>query len=583
MSRRAAALLAVLAARGASAATVRGTVRGEDGEPVPGAVVAAYDAVLDGVQATADEDGTFALEGLHAGTWRLWAIPPEGDDHAARFLPDATGFCDSRALRLAAGDAVEDADFSLPLGASLSGTLLGPDGAPVAGAALTASPVDAPGTVLARSATADEDGAFTVRGLDARAGVSESWVVSVEAEGRPEQYLGGAYDEADAAVFTVEPAGAAEAGTWTLLAGITVTGTVTGPDGPAADAAVYVYAEGQIAVVATDADGRYEATGLPPGDVLPWVSTPGLAMTYYPDADRPTTFLSAPEEGAVLEGADIEAPAEAVFEAWFVDPDTGEVLPGVSGLLYNDTFTVGRGAAAGEDGLLRIDRLSGGDYTLYAWGSESGHADDWVRGADGEPAVFTVEGEVDNAPVEIALPRAAWLAGEVVDEDGAPVVGATVTAVRADGAWEQARTDEDGAWEVFGVPAGDWAAWAGYDTWCPEDADFVDTWWGDEPNPDWAPRIALAEGEGVEDLRITVPGDDDHDGMADSWESERGLDPERDDAAEDPDEDGYTNLEEYLLDTDPLRAAALPEPCGARGAWLLFLGALPARRRRRRA
>ena len=43
------------------------------------------------------------------------------------------------------------------------------------------------------------------------------------------------------------------------------------------------------------------------------------------------------------------------------------------------------------------------------------------------------------------------------------------------------------------------------------------------------------------------PADSDHDGMADDWETERGLDPgDPSDANGDRDRDAYTNIEEYL-------------------------------------
>lgn len=45
--------------------------------------------------------------------------------------------------------------------------------------------------------------------------------------------------------------------------------------------------------------------------------------------------------------------------------------------------------------------------------------------------------------------------------------------------------------------------------------------------------------------------DSDGDGLPDDWETENNLDPNRDDASEDPDGDGLTNLEEYQGDTDP--------------------------------
>jgi pectate lyase len=44
----------------------------------------------------------------------------------------------------------------------------------------------------------------------------------------------------------------------------------------------------------------------------------------------------------------------------------------------------------------------------------------------------------------------------------------------------------------------------------------------------------------------TPPQDSDHDGMPDTWETAHGLDPTRPDGAADRDDDGYTNLEEYL-------------------------------------
>ncbi len=45
--------------------------------------------------------------------------------------------------------------------------------------------------------------------------------------------------------------------------------------------------------------------------------------------------------------------------------------------------------------------------------------------------------------------------------------------------------------------------------------------------------------------------DDDNDGMPDTWELLYGLDPLKDDAADDPDGDGVSNINEYNLGTEP--------------------------------
>jgi hypothetical protein len=51
--------------------------------------------------------------------------------------------------------------------------------------------------------------------------------------------------------------------------------------------------------------------------------------------------------------------------------------------------------------------------------------------------------------------------------------------------------------------------------------------------------------------------DADSDGMPDAWEAEHGLDPQSDDSAGDLNNDGYTNIEEFLNGTDP-RVASKP-------------------------
>jgi hypothetical protein len=60
-------------------------------------------------------------------------------------------------------------------------------------------------------------------------------------------------------------------------------------------------------------------------------------------------------------------------------------------------------------------------------------------------------------------------------------------------------------------------------------------------------------------LVFSESSDYDSDGMPDAWEVEFGLDPLMDNANEDSDEDGFTDLEEYLGGSDPTDPGSTPE------------------------
>ena len=63
-----------------------------------------------------------------------------------------------------------------------------------------------------------------------------------------------------------------------------------------------------------------------------------------------------------------------------------------------------------------------------------------------------------------------------------------------------------------------------------------------------SPALPDNDNDGIPD---EIDSDDDNDGMPDDWENQYGLNPMSDDADQDPDNDGSTNLDEYLNNTNP--------------------------------
>jgi hypothetical protein len=73
-------------------------------------------------------------------------------------------------------------------------------------------------------------------------------------------------------------------------------------------------------------------------------------------------------------------------------------------------------------------------------------------------------------------------------------------------------------------------------------------------------NITDATGNSLHGRRSFTLNDDDSDGMADDWEISYGLDPlDPNDAAQDKDGDGHSNLSEYTAGTDPGDGESYPE------------------------
>lgn len=566
-------------------AELEGVVRDADGAPLSGVRVVAYDERLNYAVATTTSSGRYSLT-VPAGRYRLRAAPPDESPAVQRFWPEAWSFCDGEILTLTADARADEISFILPTGAVIRGALVDAGGAPVAGATVRCAGDDARAAYTSREAVSDAAGEFWLRGLDADATIAADYALRIDAPGLPVQHLGQRYDEAESDRVSVRLGQTVELGAVPLLAGLTVSGVVEGPDGPIPDATVWAYAEGQVVTTLTDDEGRYVAAAVPPGPALTWASASGYARAYWPGEDRPSEArIEGAGEGVTLDAGALWLPREAALRLR-LGGLSGD-LSGVTGLLYNDTRTVGVGAQADEGGELVLEGLWGGDYTLFVYAEDEGGLSDWVRDEGGEPKVFTLIDGQERAEA-LDLPSGGAIDATLTDDGGEAAYGAELWAYPEDPEEPPlvAEADAEGRLILRGLGAGRVRLEARRAAYCPNDPGLVSVWWPGEVNDARAGWVSVEPGQTLS-VQMQLPRDDDHDGMGDVWERANALDPSRDDGDEDADLDGFSNLDEYLLGTDPQALAdGAPGPCGGCGqggaaaSLLGLVGGLLRRRRR---
>ncbi len=579
-------LFALLWWVGAQAGEVSGQVQDAAGDPLSGVAVYVVDHRLAyGATATA-EDGSWRMEELPGGRFRVWALPGDDMDAVGRVYPEAWSFCSGEVITLEDGEVVQGIGFALEGGGHIRGTLVDGTGAPVPGAAIRAEGATDRVLGMARDGTTGPDGTFELVGLDSSDSGESSWTLRFKADGWPDQYLGETYLEDESILVSLGREDTVSLDLSTLLDGIVVTGTVEGPEGPVEGAEMIVYSAGQVEDVVTGSDGVFEVLGLPPGDVLLWGGADGHALTYLGGGGTPGDSRSVPEEGDIGEGFDLYLPAESRLVGQ-VEDDSGQDLSGVTLLAYHESMRSGLGDEVDENGEFQVGRLHGEAYHLYVYAAQEGYLDDFVRGEDGEPVLYELEPEADSDPISVSLPQGAGMSGTVRRADGeGPVYGASVVLQPEDGdiRVRVATTDREGTWEVKGLQAGTWRVRAQYDPICLEDGGFATQWWEEARSMEDSEIVDLGAGDSQAGVDFSLSEDNDFDGMADEWEREHGLDPERDDSEEDADGDGWTNLQEYLADTDPNEAEKRGCGCTTHrsGGWfgLSWLVVIASRRRR---
>ncbi len=119
----------------APGAAISGTLTGSDGQPLPSAFVRAYvhDASNDtwdlAGSASTQNDGSYTVGGLAAGTYRLEFTDDYRGSHLSEYYENAKSLHTATDIILADGQTRTGINAQLASGATISGTISGPDGA----------------------------------------------------------------------------------------------------------------------------------------------------------------------------------------------------------------------------------------------------------------------------------------------------------------------------------------------------------------------------------------------------------------------------------------------------------------------
>jgi len=539
----------------ASAAEFAGVVVDPDGQPVASAYVLAYNLQGSSISTLTDGEGGYRIPNVPAGGYRLRVVPPNASRWAESWYPE--GFIPCNAEVVQADDEVV-IDWTLIEGGAFSGRMVDEQGNGRANVQVIARSLSG-ATLQPRFDSTDQDGFFTILGLPLVA-LSPEYVLEARAEGLPSQYLGLTYDLASATVFDV----GADVGEHSLLPGVSLAGRVAGPS----EGRVYAYSGSRLEAVET-IDGEYSMAGLPPGDVLVWAEADGFAQTYWPDQDRPVDRISMPEEGMHADDIALALPGEGILRGVVPSREIGSV-EGLTALAYNDNRSVAQSGTTDAQGRFEIRGLSEGGWSIYAYAAAAGWTSNWVQAPiTQEPQVFSVVSGAVNDVGTLDLVEGGRILGQARDaETGEPLAGVWVEAQGVLlGSLQIAPTNSNGEYSLWGLAQDRHLLTASHDPLCENDPSWVSLYYEDMVNPLWAGGVIVTGGEQVE-WNPVLPSDDDHDAMADAWEQTFGLNVGANDADEDPDEDGASNLEEYYLGTDPQRPPVEARcGCYTTGVW----------------
>ncbi|MFV0461325.1 MAG: carboxypeptidase regulatory-like domain-containing protein [Actinomycetales bacterium] len=494
---------------GVNAALVRGAqisglVQDEAGEPLADVLVQAREQAGGKVaMTTTAADGTFTLTRLLAGQYTL-SYRKSG--YVTRSYGQAERSDRAEYFSVPESAIITGRDVTLQVGATVSGTVIGPDEQPVADAGVRLDRLDG-GTMFTST---DADGTYLVEGVDVGTYRAYFW-----APGQQPQYYPDSPTPAQAETFTLARGEAATGIDVQLSARevperpARISGRLTLDGADLSDATVEVSCTPPATAtdptprtdaqsVITDADGSFEL-GVQAGEcsvgVLDTTSPPRFAAGPWPGAEAVTTT-----DGEVT-SLGVQSLAAAASMAGRITASGGQPVAGAQVIaIPGDGSQTSAAATTAADGSYLISGLTPDIYTLHVIpAGNSGLAEQYWRNAlTLGQATYVVLGDGAAATgYDMTLSAAASISGRVTGPGGTALPGATVRAEQNAGNGRSVTTDANGHYTLGGLPSGYYRI--SYDA-----PGYNPQWWYQASSAEDAEYVSLSPGQAVSSLDASL-------------------------------------------------------------------------------
>ncbi|MCK6079029.1 carboxypeptidase regulatory-like domain-containing protein [Microbacterium sp. EYE_5] len=500
-----------LSVRLAHAAQLQGVVTDDRGARVEGASVWVVVPLDDGGHefvrwGSTDESGAYDITGLPAGRYAVQASGPWDGDLVTQWWSGKTRFEVSDRITLTAkGTGV--ADFSLDRGATISGTVTH-DGRPVEGVHVRVSEWDDEEWSGVGSETTGKDGEYSVSLLP-----PGRYKVSFSAGDYFDAWWGG--DSQQSAAIIDVAAGEVVTGVDApLVRSASLSGIVRDEAGqPVEDATVTTWFNVGPSQhghgVTTDDAGRWRISGLEGGEYRVQVEAPSGANLIERWWDNASTEAEATpiqlKASTDVDGIDVALAAGNIVSGRVTSTD-GAPIAGVRISLQstsNSGASWPRSTRTDEDGRYTLRGIADGAYTVHAYTDSVVNFIDAPWTGDqpgGEPKVIDLSDRAERSGIDLRLAPGARLSGRVTDRAGKGVADVSVDVWgERDFAYGWASTDEDGVWQILGLPAdGYTVAFRG------QHQGFIPEWWKGALSRDTATTVDVPAGGHVDDIDATL-------------------------------------------------------------------------------